>query len=596
MVGCLFLALGVSVPAFAQDGPRPVPVVSVDVKVLNADIVILGKVSKVVRHDGGIVPVGLRGEADISVAVDETFKGEPQGELQRHLDGGDLSTTTAIVEMFKKKSPVLVIGRDFTALDSKTLAVPTADGTILHNPDDVIRYVREVLRSHPGIRHIDTFTLPKPAKWKKDFGEWSSGLIVPADAQLEKLALEYLRSNDAPTRTRGLDALRYFKSESNIALLKSLLNDPQFNGSPGAEFNKGIDVRVYTIRKQAYETLKVWAVDVNEPVLKEEVPVFGTIERINMYGPVADSDLERLLQAGNLKTLIYVLNGNQVIPEAQLSLVGRFLSLTKLILKGNIKDSGVKLLTSLTNLEDLDLNMSRVTDNGLKDLAALPNLKRLTLSGTRITDDGVASLSTFKSLKSVNLTLTQITKEGVARLNKLRPELEVEHSYKGSEIIYGQAFNGDIKGVRESLDRYYRGQVSNIPGDYGSLAMFYAVGQNHPEIVRLLLDRGLRVDVLDEGKATPLQWATRHGYTVMMKLLLDRGAQVNHSDEDGNTSLHFAARRGDAEPVRLLLACGANPSIKNRAGDTPLDLSKRDGKDEPLNALSKAPATPQSCK
>jgi hypothetical protein len=498
--------------------------------------------------------------------------------------------------MYKKKSPVLIIGRDFTALDGKTLAIPTADGTILHNPDDVIRYVREVLRSHPGVHHIDTFTLPKPAPWKKDFGEGSSGLTVPADAQLEKLALESLRSNDAPTRTRGLDALRHFKSDSNIALLKSLLNDPQFNGSPGGDFNKGVDVRVYTIRKQAYDTLKAWAVDVNEPVLREEVPMFGTIERINMYGPVTDSDLERLLQAGKLKTLIYVLNGNQGIPEAQLSLVGRFSSLTKLILKGNITDSGVKMLTGLTNLQDLDLNTSRVTDNGLKDLSTLPNLKRLALSGTRITDDGIATLATFKSLESVNLTLTQITKEGVARLNKLRPALEIEHSYKGPEIIYGQAFNGDIKGVRESLDRYYQGQVSSIPGDYGKLAMFYAVGQNHPEIVRLLLDRGSRADVLDEGKATPLQWATRHGYTAMMKLLLDRGARVNHSDEDGNTALHFAARRGDAEPVRLLLACGANPLIKNRAGDTPLDLAKRDGKADAVNSLSKAPATPQTCK
>ncbi len=51
---------------------------------------------------------------------------------------------------------------------------------------------------------------------------WSS-LVVPVQPSLEKIARQRIESGD---RVEGAKALRYFKSASNIKLLKPFLNDP----------------------------------------------------------------------------------------------------------------------------------------------------------------------------------------------------------------------------------------------------------------------------------------------------------------------------------------------------------------------------------
>src|SRR5712671_6071242 len=111
---CAVLIVGISLPAFAQSGPRPQPLVSIDVRVLNADRVAVGRITEVVRKQtDAALPVGARGEADISISVEETLKGGTGNPIRQHIDGGQLSLTTAASEMSRKKSPVLVIGKVF---------------------------------------------------------------------------------------------------------------------------------------------------------------------------------------------------------------------------------------------------------------------------------------------------------------------------------------------------------------------------------------------------------------------------------------------------------------------------------------------------
>ena len=56
-----------------------------------------------------------------------------------------------------------------------------------------------------------------------------------------------------------------------------------------------------------------------------------------------------------------------------------------------------------------------------------------------------------------------------------------------------------------------------------------------------------------------------------MRLLLEKGAKVNATNEDGNTPLHVAAFMGRTELVQLLLAKGASITQRNGRRETAID-------------------------
>jgi ankyrin repeat protein len=121
-----------------------------------------------------------------------------------------------------------------------------------------------------------------------------------------------------------------------------------------------------------------------------------------------------------------------------------------------------------------------------------------------------------------------------------------------------------------------------------------AVGYDHPEIVKLLLDKGAEVDAKGaevDGKGadswTALNWAVRQDKTEIPRLLLDKGANIESRDDNGWTPLMYAASAGKPENVKLLLARGADASAKATSGSTALQiiLPFGDGNAEVLKLL-----------
>ena len=98
-------------------------------------------------------------------------------------------------------------------------------------------------------------------------------VAVPIDERLEKRAQEYIRSKALWQREEGARALRYFKSKENTARVKALLNDPAWEVVRRATENRGIEVRLYSVRQAAYETLKYWGLKANKPIIRAEIQI-----------------------------------------------------------------------------------------------------------------------------------------------------------------------------------------------------------------------------------------------------------------------------------------------------------------------------------
>ncbi|MBV8903699.1 MAG: ankyrin repeat domain-containing protein [Acidobacteriia bacterium] len=90
------------------------------------------------------------------------------------------------------------------------------------------------------------------------------------------------------------------------------------------------------------------------------------------------------------------------------------------------------------------------------------------------------------------------------------------------------------------------------------------------EVVRLLLAKGAKVDVMDTRHVTPMNAATFGNDTATIRLLLEAGADIETADTFiGLTPLMNAAGNRNVEAVKLLLAKGAKVNAVSKTEGLP---------------------------
>ena len=110
------------------------------------------------------------------------------------------------------------------------------------------------------------------------------------------------------------------------------------------------------------------------------------------------------------------------------------------------------------------------------------------------------------------------------------------------------------------------------------------------EIVKLLLDKGAKVDVKNNFGNTALLIAAGNGQSEVVKLLLDKGASVDLGNNQSITPLLMAAQNGDVDVTTLLLAKGANPNaaMSGQKAWTPITIAEANHFTNVVEMLQKA--------
>jgi ankyrin repeat protein len=104
------------------------------------------------------------------------------------------------------------------------------------------------------------------------------------------------------------------------------------------------------------------------------------------------------------------------------------------------------------------------------------------------------------------------------------------------------------------------------------------------ERVTTLLQQGAPLEGRDNLGRTPLMLAA-HGEPDIIKLLLAHGARLDAMENDGDIPLSNAAEHGGLAGVQVLVAAGSDLNHVNRYGQTPLDLAARGGRDDVVGYL-----------
>lgn len=133
--------------------------------------------------------------------------------------------------------------------------------------------------------------------------------------------------------------------------------------------------------------------------------------------------------------------------------------------------------------------------------------------------------------------------------------------------------------------------------DHDFTPLMVACQENHLEAAKALLAAGARIDDQDTEKNTALQWAVFAARPVeihiydkiggphntlfrpqpsapLVKLLVERGAKLELANDGKDTPLHHAAMLDAKAAAEVLVAAGANRAAKNAEGKTPLDLAR----------------------
>jgi ankyrin repeat protein len=120
---------------------------------------------------------------------------------------------------------------------------------------------------------------------------------------------------------------------------------------------------------------------------------------------------------------------------------------------------------------------------------------------------------------------------------------------------------------------------------HGETALMWAAAQQHPEMVRALIDAGADVNAISTvvkwerqttaeprekwlplGGFTPLMFAAREGCVECAKVLIDAKADVNQADPDGITPMVDSIINGHYDVATVLLEKGADPNLFDKTG------------------------------
>lgn len=173
--------------------------------------------------------------------------------------------------------------------------------------------------------------------------------------------------------------------------------------------------------------------------------------------------------------------------------------------------------------------------------------------------------------------------------------------------IFSAAYLGDIVELRRHirlLAQFNQSKgasflspdaVLNEPDLTGMTALHWSALRGHEVCVRLLLDKGADVDVLQKGMNSPLLLAAAGGHESVARLLLERGADITLRNVKGHDSVFMAVLYGHATKglpwlLQLLTHRGVNLNQVDSCGATPLHLCAEKNLARPVRMLVDAGA------
>lgn len=186
----------------------------------------------------------------------------------------------------------------------------------------------------------------------------------------------------------------------------------------------------------------------------------------------------------------------------------------------------------------------------------------------------------------ITLKLMKILKQNLSsnedKIKNLIKKLVYVDQFRknGANALMYAIHNGDLNIIKLLIDK---GADVNIIDSQGDMPIFIAVFDNL-DVVKLLVENGANINVKDRRNNTPLISACFHTNLDIVKYLIDKGADINAVNNDGDNALSKVSYRqlytndndnDKAEIAKILILNGIDINHINKSGNTPLFVSLR---------------------
>tara|TARA_Y100001970_G_scaffold268653_1_gene360190 strand:- start:1499 stop:2251 length:753 start_codon:yes stop_codon:yes gene_type:complete len=170
------------------------------------------------------------------------------------------------------------------------------------------------------------------------------------------------------------------------------------------------------------------------------------------------------------------------------------------------------------------------------------------------------------------------------RFRKTRSKKQKGGISSDEKLLFSAARNGDLDKVKNALSN---GADVNAKNSNGTTALIRASAYGRKEIVSYLLEQP---DIDMNATDTPVGW-TALLYGILnnrpdiVEILLKKGVDVNVKDSEGYTALITASDMGRTDIVEMLLENGANMNETNNYDETALMVAREKGRTEIVELL-----------
>jgi len=168
-------------------------------------------------------------------------------------------------------------------------------------------------------------------------------------------------------------------------------------------------------------------------------------------------------------------------------------------------------------------------------------------------------------------------------------DVDAEANTEHSTPLHLASFYGGLKVTRLLLNRgvniNVRDKKCRTPLHEVLTGLRNGIADCFVDTVRFLLDHDADVEAEDGNHSTPLHVISKYGNAKAVRLLLEHGADVDAVDNNHSTPLHVVSQRRNVEAARLLLEHGARVDAVDNNHSTPLHVASQHGNVEAARLL-----------
>lgn len=149
-----------------------------------------------------------------------------------------------------------------------------------------------------------------------------------------------------------------------------------------------------------------------------------------------------------------------------------------------------------------------------------------------------------------------------------------------NKLLFELLKTGDYKKFIKILNTVDSHKI-NVKDENHNYLITHAIIRNNIEIVKILLNKGVKIDILDQEGKTILYLPIKYGYDKILKLLLDYDKNiyephiniVDLKDSQNNIPLHYAILFKNIFAITELLEDNSDTNASDNNGNTSLHLS-----------------------